>query len=470
MKPYELISAVLFVPWWLHYIEGVSNNPSERRDMKFVITGGAIGGAIFMTYYYPFFLAVIALPLTFVLRRVFSLDNSLAEWRSRFTVLFVAALASSVYWLPYLVSMLMVGGGESLQNRWFSPPQANIPIPFGLSSLSGLLAAIGIGYLALWIPRGNPALAVAALILSGYIWFTVGLLGVFLDIGLLIRMVNVFVSVWLFCAGVLGLSVILQNQLSLRPISVSLVVLAIILIMANTYSRQLLGSEGLMQARELERLTALDQTPTWVLQTINNPSAHVLLSDLQDIAVIAPVHFFVTRNAHYSHPAGLHSQRVAFLEALAQTRDPRLLVAALSANRYSPIDYILLAEQNGNYSMSVTLDNFPQGTKGKQILFSNAPFQSAYFTILPSPYDNYHLIIPKAETIPLARADLVQPETLSYQQLLIAYQLYEQFGDHIATDHQRQLQIVRQLLIDRYAEADGLSDTDRQIVDRIVAK
>ncbi len=118
---YEHMSAVLFIPWWLYFFEDAQDKFIGRRiNAKWMLIAILIGSAIFMTYYYWFFIAVVTFPLTTAARyiKTRSFADLLYNLRYKILIGLGVAIITSVYWLPLLISGFKYGF-ISYQAKWF---------------------------------------------------------------------------------------------------------------------------------------------------------------------------------------------------------------------------------------------------------------------------------------------------------------------------------------------------------------
>jgi hypothetical protein len=118
--------------------------------------------------------------------------------------------------------------------------------------------------------------------------------------------------------------------------------------------------------------------------------------DAVDLSIYLPVYQFVSWAAHYSHPAGLYEDRIAFLQELSRADNPAWFAAALMNNRYSRIDELILFHSEDGYGFSYRPDTFPYPLETEMIVFPASLFAGEFFAskdvagnILFSPaYDN----------------------------------------------------------------------------------
>lgn len=114
------------------------------------ICGGILDGLIFLTFYYPFFIGALLLTGR-TLRLPFTNTQKLkqlVELRHAAAVCVASAIVAAPYWGPLLLDLITIGT-DPMQNRWFTPSMAKIPLSANVS-LTGLIGLFGAGYLLLF--------------------------------------------------------------------------------------------------------------------------------------------------------------------------------------------------------------------------------------------------------------------------------------------------------------------------------
>ncbi|HYN87846.1 MAG TPA: arabinofuranosyltransferase, partial [Ardenticatenaceae bacterium] len=439
-KNAEWLVLILFVPWWLYWVEDVRDRRplGWRAQLRWFVTGGLIGTIIFQTYYYWFFQGGVSLVLNVAGSRLFVRDNPWTLQRVRAAVVMLASVAlfSVVYWGPYLASMVATGGWTPMQARWLREGLVRLPLPIADGSPHGWLFAVGLAYLIWSARRDRVARGLLGLLLGVYGWLILGYVGILTGRPLLTFKAYPVVEYLLAIAASLALGKVWSQRpypgwlkayaaSAHRFVSVALVVL--LLFFSQYLVMDYVDESSVELARDMEyprdRLAAFD------MLTEGQYSGKVVLASTDDLVVFRPVYMFQPLNVLFSHPAGLFERRTDFLEALAVTSDPRLFAAAWMNNRYSPIDYVMLDWDGAAWRAEFWEDNFPDKTRPISIAFSPAAFASAYFQ--GEHLDGYTLFSTRFAADPLAAIRRDALSSASPETLVLLYALATSFGDHV---------------------------------------
>jgi galactan 5-O-arabinofuranosyltransferase len=360
--PHEFLSHALFVPWWAHYVFGAGKHrPGKRRW----IVGGLIGGAIFMTYYYPFFVAAIALAggSLYVLSARQRRQQHGKQLKSAWKVIAASAVVSAPYWLPLLISMLFYGVSPG-QNRWFHSGYAHLHLPFTEVSLAGLLSLIGL----VWIVRGRRrpvCRAILPFVAAMPVYLILGDLLGNLDMPVLHLKVKDIGAITLVSAAGLGAGT-LMHILSRRGrwrLVLPLVLIAVSLPFFDKQSRVVFQRpvEVARRGRVPDRLVKLGHEP--------DKRGAVFLTADHTLPVYMPGYLFIPISEHVSHPAGRFAERVQFLKHLQYVEHPIVFAAALRYNLYSPVDFILPRWEGDRWNIRFSVSDYPRRFAAADLYF-----------------------------------------------------------------------------------------------------
>jgi len=387
-KPFEWLALALFVPWWLHFVDGVGAKKGSRH-LGWIAVGSLLGAALFSTYYYWFFIGGLSLLIRFFLRNTPEADGKEKEGVSRISgplVLTGAAIFSAPYWVPLLVSMWRTGGWVSLQNRYFLDEFNTLPFPFLEFSIPGVLMLAGLVYLVQSFRRNSVSFGLLVLLLAAYAWQILGYAALLLQSPLLTFKARDFVVYVLGLSAALGAVELIarlgrNSQLrkeSGRLLFAGLVVLGLFygqVIVSRVTDRTLLAPA--LKAGYPQELISIYKEAVSD-QTLDR----VVLADrgLADLSIYLPVFQFLPWAAVYSHPAGQYYERLDFLQRLSEAESPAWFAAALMNNRYDHIDEIILFPRDGDYVLGYLPDNFPNPSDAEQIVFPHELLDPAYFS------------------------------------------------------------------------------------------
>jgi hypothetical protein len=416
-KAPELLSLLLFIPWWLIWVENAPQARMGTRRGRVIwwIAGALLGGLIFQLYYYWFFIGGVALLLNWVavwwLRRRSPEAGAAADAvgvqaRGAIAVLAGAALASAIYWLPFLLSMARSGNFTTLQNRWLAEDKIPLPFPFFDNSLEGLLLAGGLLLLVAGAAlRDRRAHGLLRLVLAVYLWAAIGYAGMLAGTPLLTFRAYPIVDYVLALAAAAGLVALWQWSLPARlgervlrvwrPLGAA-ILLACMVYLAQEAVYDYLGQEMLAQARDAAppaaQLAALDALTGG--EYVDRVA--LLGTDYADLLAYRPWNLFVSWVAHYSHPAAGFYDRLGFVQKLAATADTGLFAAALAANRYDTVDALLLFPDGPRWQFRVRDDNFPERTTNRTFQFDDSLLAAPAFERRQEGDLTLHVPIPGA--------------------------------------------------------------------------
>ena len=360
-SPHEFIAFSFFIPWWVHYVEQVR---LREFTWKTVTIGGLIGGALFMTYYYAFFIGAVV-----IVARLFSLagDKSLRierwrRFRRSLSVLAAAAVVSAVYWVPLAISMIR-HGAYAAQSRWFHIAYADMKFAFTLFTIPGVLYLIAMFY-ALTRYRQPLYRSILLLIAGAPVVLVIGYVLGNLDHPILyLKAVEFLLQMAGVCIG-LGF-VAFYRALRHRPrfrIAVPVLGLIIMLPLINGFTAMTNDGASATGRKTFARFPQFREVP--------GIDGSVVLTDFQELGVFVPSYAFNSLGEHYAHPAGQFHQRFQFLAELQAIDDPYLFWLALRYNRFDPIDFITPHLEGDQYQIRYILSYYPERNMASFVRFN----------------------------------------------------------------------------------------------------
>lgn len=364
---YELITAGLFLPWWLYYFEGGHGAFTEPVSFtwKQYFAGAAIGASLALIYYYWFILAFLAVPATLIFRYL-STRSWPTVWldiRHKLIVMTGVLILTSIFWLPLLSSLLRFGA-QSAQHLWWGTRHANLTNQWPTVSFESLWIFAGIFfafYLGPQLGRGR----LPFFYLGGLLTIQADRVYNFFSRSLQSRKVLELVHV--FAAAPLALGVMdmwerTASSPNLRRGLVGLGLLAAV-ITANEHTE--------LSDNEKYRNAVTQRVPSGDLAVFDavTTSGTVFLTNDYISACYRPYYLFIPVNNMTAHTAGRYTQRKAFLKESARIIEPDLLAYALKHNRYSSIDYVYLPLLSGKPLQVLYAADFAQPSSPDSIRF-----------------------------------------------------------------------------------------------------
>ncbi|MEA3351549.1 MAG: arabinofuranosyltransferase [Chloroflexota bacterium] len=414
-KPSGMLSSSIFIPWWFYFIDHLPN-----RDVKWwqYMGGGIIGSLAFQVYYFWFFAGGVGIILDLAYRGVFQTitgDYIKLLWK-QFLMLATTALFSAPFWLPFLMSMARTGGWKQMQTR--DCGAGVLYLPFFEGSVAGLLMLVGMFYLLASLGKNhqkdtNPispsSLSEYALriIAASYFLVILGYAGYLADRPFKPSTTMFLVEYILLVSCIIaiitwGKKLVKKIEAERARRGVYVLAGLLFVLVSQKTVRDLAIDEHLNVAHaspnldeflaDFERVTGDD-----------NHIGKVVLADFsyQALAVYLPVNEFIAWNAHYSHPAGLFNERVAFLRELSKIENPTLFAQKLMNNPYDHIDALVLEAVKTDYRLNYGPDAFPYPGVMASIWFPQYLFSSSHFNVYVEKFhignvrDEFVIIVPK---------------------------------------------------------------------------
>ncbi len=349
---YEHITAALFMPWWLYYFERVGQDKKPNKfDWKFYLYGAILGGLIFMTYYYWFFMAFIVLPITLIQQysKEKNLSNIIFEVRHKVILMVGVALVSAVYWVPLLRSIYW-NGMSSAQNVWFGLRHTNLTSHWSKVTIESLLIFFGIFFL-FYLFRSHKTGRLLYLFLGGFLLILLDRYMNLDESSFQSRKILEFFHVFVLAPASIGVMVLL-NKCKLNK-AVSFGVFGIIFLLFVIESNSLTKNyESVKFQNGLKQ-----RVPTNDLKVFENVETYdkVFLTTHYLESCYLPYYLFIPLNNMTAHTAGRIDQREMFLDQAIKIIEADMLAYVLAYNRYSPIDYVYMPREKDSNKFVLTL-------------------------------------------------------------------------------------------------------------------
>ncbi|MFB6355027.1 MAG: arabinofuranosyltransferase [bacterium] len=382
LKPYEFLSFTLFVPWWLYYVEDVSQQKPAGRDWTFCTVGSLIGAVLFCTHYYPFFIGLIYL----IIIPVFQFRTQF--FTHRFKILSGTALLSAIYWAPLFLSFFR-RGMESYKNWWFRPGLAKFPFPYLEFNWKGIILLVGfMGLFFLWEKTLEKALGFFCI--SVYIWTLLGFFGFFTGTP------NLYHKSWYLLHDLLLVSFVLScfyvyrrwsHLFSAHKVSILFLIGWVFFVQSwlVDFHRSKKYQKALHANPRQQVLAVVDSLPC-------SPNC-VILTNVWSVFAHRPLRSFISSNALYSHPAGLFKQRLTVLESVFTSTNSKRALSKLNTNQFPQIEIMILKNKNKQLYWNVFVNDFPYTYQGRNYYIPRSLFSEPYFE--QTRYKDFTVIRPR---------------------------------------------------------------------------
>ncbi len=390
--PYEILSTAFFIPWWLYYVDDIKG--IERKTVKWYMLGGFLGALIFMTYYFWFTVGIISLILRFVIRAV---SRSKGQWGIRsfghlFKIFGGLALFSSVYWLPYLVSIIIFGGYFT-QGYWLRIGGIDFHMPFFEFNLEAAIYLIGLVYLGL---RGKKAFNTAMLVILSAAAVAVLADRIYNLHGISTQTRKVFELGPIVLAVPAGAALsALYGYLKRRGVGFKrafvLVAFAAAIFIGTGHRAAASGGLWEMAFKSGVPEKALD-----AFRTVDY-KGKVFLTNKYIEAAYLPFYSFLYLGSASAHPASRYLERVAFLQDLAKVNNPSEVAWLMLHNKFDRIDYFYLPidASTGNGFYDINILKFPTQNEKVHLEFPKATFAGSPYFIKKHKFGIYKVTEPE---------------------------------------------------------------------------
>ncbi len=428
LAPHAFIANSLFIPWWLYYVERVTN---PKNNWKYAVGGGVIGAVLFGVYFYPFLIGgfLLAARLTVFRRWKYVYKESHFALRPALGVLAVAIVISLPYWLPAMWSIIASGFDHS-RGGWHHLGSTGVAFAFLSFSIPGLLYLAGIYYA---LRRARAPVYRGLIVLTGAVivfYFVGSILGALQRPVNLIK-ANEFIPVLSGAFIGLPLAGIIRRYWKRRyqKEAIGVIVSLILLFFLHNYN-SLARHTMIKTAR-----TAYVPTFGTVADEMEQRKGTTFLA-IEEFYSFYPVYTFIAANEHYSHPASRFYDRFTFLRLLNDMADPYLTAVGFRHNIFDPIDYFMPRYYKDNYELYVSLSNYPDRLKTRTLRYTPSLFDDPRL-FRRETGDNLYAVLPPPPDYPMRDFSAISSRDsllfLAKTRVLMEY--LDPAGDKLATDY-----------------------------------
>ena len=353
-KPYEAISALGIVLWFAFLIK------NKELNWKKILFFGISGGLLFITYYFWWFVILLAWIIYTILNSEINFKEKIKQW---FGVGIIMIATVSIYLIPLLNSYLKFGL-ENWQGRHLVPFDFTTFNPFNTVVLS-LVTLLAI-YSLVKFNTNKIVKACLFIILAsvGYQFFN-HLAFVFgLSPMQMLKPFHFLVTITLSLLAGFGIHELyhkFEDKYNLKFIGLIIFfLLSPFVIFLDNPNIQARLSESLKpnQGYELAQ----------VVKAIPNLNEKIFLSSgTPSLNLFIPMNYFIAHNAHFSHHASLYSKREEVVKNLSEATSANEFLMILNSTDINSM-ILFLDEKNQTFPINLYIDNWPNG--GKEIQYN----------------------------------------------------------------------------------------------------
>ena len=353
-KPYEFLSLVFLVPWWIYFVEEDRGNP---------LLGGLLGGLIFASYYYwflPFFFLLLVRMGKILLQG--GLKKFWGSFKRKFLVFAVLLLVSSPYWAWYLWDVV-TRGGEFMQHTFFRISHLKF-VPLDTGVIRGGPLLWGIVFLALFYlfkryKREKEARFFLSLLLISYFTYLVGNLAAFIFLSPILQFKLNYLLTLIF---VISFSLWLDDFLRNPEYSRAGAVFFLLVSSFFLYRVYFLGSNRFF-------VKGMSQKAVKVREDERVLFGKTVLGLNPRVLNFIPSYLFLYYGARTAHPSARVNERLAFLYLMSFSSHPDFFLYMLENNRFSPVDFLYLGRKRSKLCVKKYFPDYPNIYKFRDYFF-----------------------------------------------------------------------------------------------------
>jgi hypothetical protein len=359
LKPYETLPALFLVIYVGLFAEAIKEKKWKKKHFAFF---GLTGGVLFLSFYFWWFVAILALfTLAFL---------SSSKYKNTIRIAIIGVIMfifSAPYLIPLVASLLK--GSENWQALCFVHQEFNTFLPFSTLSWKSLILLSGV--LGLLLFYNKPFIKANLLLLFftflyqfiNIVVFIVGGSPIqpakqFLFLGSATLAVgSAYLVIWLWKRYITDFSLEKRNIIAIMALILSVTFWPMASFIDDPVVRNQIEKD-LKAPRELDFSEKIkDQVPDYRDRTW-------LSSGMPVINAYIPLHYYIAHNPHFSHPASIYSERMSTISDLSLASDSDFVEIIEKTS----INALLLYKnsQHDTYPLFFWQDNFLNG--GKELL------------------------------------------------------------------------------------------------------
>ena len=358
-SPYSCFVAVTGPAWLAAMLAWARGERAHRAGVGLVLFG-----ALLALSYYLLFLILLAVLVVLALAP--PVGRRIAAGRLAVAVAAMAVL-TAVFWVPLAVSVLR---GAASQGHYLAPDFLQVSAGFdGPSALVVLAVAVAAALVLSF--AWTASRAVAGLLIGTVVYqlasvtslvFTENQLQPHRAVTMMWATLGAAVPVALDgLVRPLGLAAELPAGTRRAAIAlVAVVAVPTTFLLGAGQGKDLASGPLTVGARDPVDLVLANAMAAYITQTAHRPAQELtIVTEAKDVLVTHPFHGFLGLSARYAHPEAHQADRVAVLERAADCPTAACTTRALTANRFGPIDALVLSRTPLGYALETQVDAFP---------------------------------------------------------------------------------------------------------------
>jgi len=391
-KPYEVITGAMAIFWYASLAIRISRN---QWSNKLTIIYGVIGGAIFMTYYLWLIFATMAL---FFMGLFEEKGKRVAYFTSLVKTALVTLLVSTPFFAPLIVSYLK-HGLENWQTAFFTPDGLNLWMPmFQLTSINCLVLLFGLAVL-IYYRNETFIKQLLYLFVMAFLWWGLAMTHLLI----LKTPFQEFRGFYLLAPGILALSAAygierLWHHFKLdehekRDFAFTLAVIGILYFASQSIFGFFIDDPQIKAQRAISREAGLQmQELVQYLELTPGTNSRLTMHTVPQVLAFVPLDGLIYFNEHNNHPASIFTERLAYIESLANLKTPDEFYSKVKNCPYGKLSQFIFYGDRENYYLIFHVNKMIDGIEEKTIPFNRKLFSPEHF-IKTYDKDGYSVLI-----------------------------------------------------------------------------
>ncbi|MFA5945315.1 MAG: arabinofuranosyltransferase [Patescibacteria group bacterium] len=379
-KPYEVITGAIAIFWYASMAIRISTG---KWSNKLTIVYGVIAGLIFMTYYLWLIFATMAL---FFMGIFEEKGKRVAYFMSLVKTAGVAILVSTPFLVPLTVSYAR-HGMENWQTAYFTPDGLNLWMPmFQLTSINCLVLLFGLAVL-IYYRNETFIKQLLYLFVMAFLWWGLAMAHLLI----LKTPFQEFRGFYLLAPGILAISAgygierlwhhFKLGEYERRNIAFTLAVIGILYFASQSIFGFFIDDPHIKAQRAISR-EAGQQMKELVayLESAPGSSSRLTLHTVPQVLAFVPLDGLIYFNEHNNHPASIFTERMTYVQSLADSKTSDELYNKVKNCPYGKLDQFIFYGDRENYYLIFHVNKIIDGIEEITVPISKKLFTPDHFT------------------------------------------------------------------------------------------